>query len=220
MHLSDMVQHIATLGELVEEPKVVAKFLRSVPHRYQQIMVLIQTLLDIEKLTHANMTGWLKAVEDELKAPPPTMNHAGKLYLSEEEWEEKWKAHDSKKPSGGGSGGRGGGWHDNCSNMGRGNGGNHNAGSSPSQGRDGLVRLGKNQCKHYFKNDHWGCECPNRLKTEATHVVQKEEALMMVTTTIASKPSPNSVSASDGGGSAAVCGQRRGPANLVAGPID
>jgi hypothetical protein len=33
MRLSGMVQHLATLGETVDETKVVGKFLRSVPHR-------------------------------------------------------------------------------------------------------------------------------------------------------------------------------------------
>jgi hypothetical protein len=37
MHLSDMVQHLATLGETVDETKVVIMFLRSVPHRYKKI---------------------------------------------------------------------------------------------------------------------------------------------------------------------------------------
>jgi hypothetical protein len=35
MRLSGMVQHLATLGETVEESKVVGKFLHSVPHRYR-----------------------------------------------------------------------------------------------------------------------------------------------------------------------------------------
>jgi hypothetical protein len=38
MHLSGMVKHLATLGE-VAEPKVVGKFLHSVPHKYKQIVV-------------------------------------------------------------------------------------------------------------------------------------------------------------------------------------
>ena len=33
MHLSGMVQHLTTLGETLEEAKVVGKFLRSVPHK-------------------------------------------------------------------------------------------------------------------------------------------------------------------------------------------
>jgi lantibiotic modifying enzyme len=57
MRLSGMVQHLATLGETVEEPKVVGKFLRSVHHRYWQIVVAIQMLLDVNKLTLANVTG-------------------------------------------------------------------------------------------------------------------------------------------------------------------
>jgi hypothetical protein len=71
MRLSGMVQHLATLGETVAKPKVVGKFLRSVPHRYRQIVVAIQILLDVDKLTLVNVTGRLKAAEYELEAPPP-----------------------------------------------------------------------------------------------------------------------------------------------------
>jgi hypothetical protein len=83
MRLSGMVQHLATLGETVAE-QVVGKFLRSVPHKYKQIVVAMQTLLDVGTLTLANVTGRLKAVEDKLEALPALVNHAGKLYLSEE----------------------------------------------------------------------------------------------------------------------------------------
>jgi hypothetical protein len=34
MRLSGIAQHLATLGEPLDEPKVVAKFLCSVPRRY------------------------------------------------------------------------------------------------------------------------------------------------------------------------------------------
>jgi hypothetical protein len=56
MRLSGMVQHLATLGETVVE-QVVSKFLRSVPHKYKQIIVAMQTLLDVGTLTLANVTG-------------------------------------------------------------------------------------------------------------------------------------------------------------------
>jgi hypothetical protein len=68
----------------VEEPKVVGNFLWSVPHRYRQIVVAIQSLLDVDTLTLANVTGCLKAVEEELEAPSSLVSHAGRLYLSEE----------------------------------------------------------------------------------------------------------------------------------------
>jgi hypothetical protein len=41
MRLSGMVQHLATLGETVAETKVVDKFLRNIPHKYKQIVVVI-----------------------------------------------------------------------------------------------------------------------------------------------------------------------------------
>jgi hypothetical protein len=92
-----MVQHLATLGESLDEPKVVAKFLCSVPRRYRQIVLAIQTLLDVSNLTLANVMGRLKAAEQEMEDPPPTVNHNGKLYLTEEAWVEKWKLHDTDK---------------------------------------------------------------------------------------------------------------------------
>jgi hypothetical protein len=61
----------------------------------------IQTLLNISTLTLANVMGRLKAAEQEMEGPPPTVNHNGKLYLTEEAWVEKWKLRDSDKQSGG-----------------------------------------------------------------------------------------------------------------------
>jgi hypothetical protein len=57
MRLSRMVQQLATLNEKVEKRKVVGEFLWSVPHRYQQIVVAIQSLLDVDTLTLVNVTG-------------------------------------------------------------------------------------------------------------------------------------------------------------------
>jgi hypothetical protein len=82
MRLAGMVQHLAVLGETVEDAKVVGKFLRSVPTKYKQIVLAIQTLFDVSMLTLPNVTGRLKAAEDEMEAPPPTMSHNGKMYLS------------------------------------------------------------------------------------------------------------------------------------------
>jgi hypothetical protein len=120
---------------------VVGKFLRIVPHMYWHIIVVIHTLLDIETLTLANVTGCLKAEEDELEVPPPTVNHISKLYLSEEAWEEKWKLRDGNKPYDGGPGSRGGVRRDDRSNIGRGSGDNHGSNASSS---NGPAKLGRN----------------------------------------------------------------------------
>jgi hypothetical protein len=63
-------------------------------------------LLNISTLTLVNVTGRLKAAEEEPEAPPPMMQHNGKLYLLEEAWEEKWHLCDGEKNPSGGSGGR------------------------------------------------------------------------------------------------------------------
>jgi hypothetical protein len=140
MRLSGMVQHLATLGEIVEEPKVVSKFLRCVPHRYRQIVVAINTLLDVKTLSLANVTGRLKAAEEDLDAPPASVNHAGKLYLSEEKWKlrEGFGSGGRSSSRGGGAGGRGA-----KRSRGRGFGGNdrESAGSSPS----GPGKVGRDQ---------------------------------------------------------------------------
>ena len=47
-------------------------------------MVSIQTLLDVSTLTLADVTGRLKAAEDELEAPPASLHNGGRLYLTEE----------------------------------------------------------------------------------------------------------------------------------------
>jgi hypothetical protein len=113
---------------------------------------VIQTLLDVSTLTLVNMTGRLKAEEEELEVPPPTAQHNDKLYLSEEVWEEKWCLRDAEKNPGGGLGGRGGG-----QNGGREQGGHGNRGGRDSKGppSTGPVKLGKNQCTKCFKFGHW-----------------------------------------------------------------
>jgi hypothetical protein len=69
LRLSGMVAQLATLGVTLDEPTVVGKFLRSVPARFKQIVVAIQTLLDMSTLTLEEATGRLKAAEEELEAP-------------------------------------------------------------------------------------------------------------------------------------------------------
>ncbi len=180
MRLSGMVQHLAKLGETVAEPKVVGKFLRSVPHKYKQIVVAIQTLLDVETLTLANVTGRLKAAEDELEAPPASVNHAGKLYLTEEAWEEKWRLREGS--GAGGSSDRGGGGGGRGANRGRGCGRGNGRNDRDSSGSNlpGPGKVGRDQCRKCGKKGHWARDCRSRPK-ETAYTTQEEESLMLVT---------------------------------------
>jgi hypothetical protein len=58
----------------------VEKYLRIARPRYKQLVVSIETLLDVSTLTVEDITGRLKAAEDVDDAPPLSMG--GKLYLT------------------------------------------------------------------------------------------------------------------------------------------
>jgi hypothetical protein len=108
---------LATLGETVEEHKVMEKILHFVPPWLKQIV--LTTLLDVEFLTVANLAGRLRAAEEAFAEPPSALQQDGKLYLTEEEWDarcvrrevENLGAGDSSSSSGpsdkGGRGDRG-----------------------------------------------------------------------------------------------------------------
>jgi uncharacterized membrane protein YgcG len=175
-----MVQHLATLGETLDEAKVVGKFLRSMPAKYMQIVLAIHTLLPVDTLTLADVTGRLKAAEEEFEAPPPTVNHAGKLYLSEEAWEEKWKLRASA--TGGGSGGRGGGsdrGRGGRRGRGHGNGGSRSGLGGPNSSAPGPGKLHPDQCRKCGKMGYWGNECRSKPKKDAAYTAQVEEETLV-----------------------------------------
>jgi hypothetical protein len=66
---------------------VVKKILCCVPPRLKQITLAISTLLDVLPLTIANLADWLKAMEEVFEESSSTMQHEGKLYLTEDEWD-------------------------------------------------------------------------------------------------------------------------------------
>jgi hypothetical protein len=82
LRLTDVVAQLAMLGDPKSPEKVVEKYLRIARPRYKQLVVSIETLLDVSTLTVEDITGRLKAAEDADDAPPPSMG--GKLYLTEE----------------------------------------------------------------------------------------------------------------------------------------
>ena len=85
-----------------------AKYLRIVPPRFAQIVLLIETLLNMSMLSIEEVTGRLKAVEDRAEAPART-TAVGQLLLTEEQWavylrERKQGEGSSVSRSGGGGG--------------------------------------------------------------------------------------------------------------------
>jgi hypothetical protein len=64
LRLSDMVAHLATLGEEVKDGETVVKMLRSLPPRFKQIMITIKTLLDVSTMYVADLTWRLKEAKE------------------------------------------------------------------------------------------------------------------------------------------------------------
>jgi hypothetical protein len=60
LRLSNIMQRLAILGDPEPEAKVLAKYLRVARPRYRQLVVSIETLLDIDTLSAEEVTGRLK----------------------------------------------------------------------------------------------------------------------------------------------------------------
>jgi hypothetical protein len=64
--LSNLIINLEEIGEEMEEEQVVEKLLRSVPPRFDHLVMSIETLLDISSLSLEEVTGRLKAREDRM----------------------------------------------------------------------------------------------------------------------------------------------------------
>ncbi|XP_013617845.1 PREDICTED: uncharacterized protein LOC106324419 [Brassica oleracea var. oleracea] len=65
--LSELPSKAATLGEVIEESKIVKKFLKSLPRKkYIQIVASIEQLLDLNSTSFEDIVGRLKAYEERI----------------------------------------------------------------------------------------------------------------------------------------------------------
>ena len=194
LRLNNMAAQLATMDEEVEEAKVVAKILRSLPPRFKQIAIAIKTLLDISTMSVADLTGRLKEAEEAFEEAPASLQHEGKLYLTEEEWDARRKKRETENHSGGGaSGGRG-----RAGRRGGGRRGRGRARGDSSPG--GQSKPTGDECRRCGKMGHWARECRSRPKQEQAHTVQDEaEASLLLAKISSISPPPKSeVQSSDG----------------------
>lgn len=78
------------------------KYLCIVRPRYKQLVLSIETLLDVEELIIEEVTRCLKVAEDDLVEP---LTSGGKLYLTEEEWLARSKKNEEEVSRHGNRGG-------------------------------------------------------------------------------------------------------------------
>ena len=99
------------LGETsVDDARVVKKFLRVVPPRYNQVAVTIEMFCDLKTLSVEELVSRLRAAEDRFEPiVEEVTNKQGQLMMMEEDWAAKHKARmvtdsSSSRGKGGGNG--------------------------------------------------------------------------------------------------------------------
>jgi hypothetical protein len=92
MRITNLVTTLKTLGETIDDPRVVKKFLRVLPPRFNQVVVSIEMFCDMKTLSVEDLVGRLRAAEDRFEDKVEQItDKAGRLLLAEEEWLEKHK---------------------------------------------------------------------------------------------------------------------------------
>ncbi|XP_066381756.1 uncharacterized protein [Miscanthus floridulus] len=91
IRITKLATDLKGLGEMsVDDSRVVKKFLRVVPSRYNQVAVAIEMLSDLKTLTIEELVGRLRAAEDRFEPSVEQVTEKmPKLLLTEEEWAAK-----------------------------------------------------------------------------------------------------------------------------------
>jgi uncharacterized membrane protein YgcG len=173
MRLVGIVHQLVTLGDPEPDDKVVLKYLRIARPRYKQLVLSIETLLGVSTLSIEEVTGRLKAAEDDVVDSPAV---EGKLLLTEEEWRERAKKKDMGDASCGGSNGDRGGRSRGSGNRGRCRGRGDSSGSSGGRGNNG-------NCHRCGKPGHWARDYRSKQpmkKEEQVYTTQEEEPSLLL----------------------------------------
>jgi hypothetical protein len=189
MRITKLASDLRGLGETsVDDARVVKKFLRVVPPRYNQMAVAIEMFYDVKTLSIEELVGHLRAAEARFE---PTVEQvtdkAGRLLLTKEEWMARNKSRmvNAELSSGGGkyikkdqSGGRGvlsgGGKHGHDTR--------ESGGGLTSKGTPCPEVVSRRRCRKCGVYGHWGKECLNKkagkeeLEDATHHVAADTEA--------------------------------------------
>jgi hypothetical protein len=123
MRISTIANQLRLFGDDISDEKVVKKMLQSMPEHLEQVVISMETLLDLYTLLIEEAAGHLQAVENhkKKKVACPGKNVSRQSLLTEEQWKRRAKASSCKK-----SGGRG---NDGSRGHSRGHGGRRGGGA-------------------------------------------------------------------------------------------
>ncbi len=90
-------------GDKIIDKEVIKKILHSMPEHLQQVVISIETLLDLNSMSIEVATGHLRAVEQRKKKLSGGAKD-GQLLLNKEEWMARLKVREGESGGGGGHG--------------------------------------------------------------------------------------------------------------------
>ena len=171
MRLQGLVNELETLGDPINDKRVLLKFLRVVPKQYKQLAWSIESLVDLSTMSIEELVGRLKVIEE--RGDDADERTGGQLLLTEEQWSARLqqRGRDGSSGSGGGTstGSRGRGRRG-----GRAQSGGGNRGRTPGQPKQqaGPARSSgggddRNKCHYCSMPGHWTRECRKRIADEA-----------------------------------------------------
>ncbi|XP_024006149.1 uncharacterized protein LOC112082837 [Eutrema salsugineum] len=163
--LSELATKSAALGEIIDEPKLVKKFLQSLLRgRYIHIIVALEQVLDLKTTTFEDIIGRLKAYEERICGEEDQQSDQGKLLYANTESQEGQGTGRGRGRGGRFYGrGRGRGYYDN-------NGNQQNNSYKQERDRSKII------CFRCDKAGHYASVCPDRLlKLQETQENGEEE---------------------------------------------
>ncbi|KNA13233.1 hypothetical protein SOVF_118190, partial [Spinacia oleracea] len=159
--LSEITSKSAALGEEIEGPKVVQKFLSSLPRKkFIHIVAALEQVLNLKTTSFEDIVGRIKAFEERVADDEEAQEEQSKLmYANNENQGSQYNRGFAREYRGRGRGGR-------FFNRGRGRG-----------GRSNWIRdTSKVECFRCDKIGHYASQCPERLlKLQEVHETDNSE---------------------------------------------